>query len=84
MCNIYIEEVNKIALSANNNKRIQSTDSEETYGTCKDILHEIEESKCNSIIKNTIKWLIILMLQEKAKQNIIKSGFRIKIIQLEY
>ena len=41
------------SLSANNDKRIQSIDSIETYayGTNKEIKHRKEEVKCNSIIK---------------------------------
>ena len=40
--NVFAEEINKIALSSNGYKRIQSIDSIETYahGTRKDILNE--------------------------------------------
>ena len=42
MHNVFTEEVNKILLSANNGKGIQSTDSIETdtYGTNKDLISE--------------------------------------------
>ena len=51
--NVFTEEINKIALSSNDNRRIQSTDSIETYayGTSKDLVSEKEEIKCNNIIK---------------------------------
>ena len=51
--NVFTEEVDKIALSANNDKRIQSIDSIETYayGRSKDIVYRKEEIKCNNIIK---------------------------------
>ena len=43
----------KIALSSNDDKRMQSIGSIETYvyGTNKDLVSEKEEIKCNSIIK---------------------------------
>ena len=51
--NVFTEEVNKIALSANDDKRIQSIDSIETYayGASKKLICKKEESKCNNIIK---------------------------------
>ena len=51
--NIFTKEINKIALSSNDDKRIQSIDSIETYayGTSKDLVREKEEIKCNSTIK---------------------------------
>ena len=43
----------KIALSSNDDKRMQSIELAETYayGTSKDLINEKEEIKCNSIIK---------------------------------
>ena len=51
--NLFNEEINKIALSSNYDKRMQSIDSIETYayGTSKDLVSEKEEIKCNNIIK---------------------------------
>ena len=51
--NVFIEEVNKIALSPNNDKRIQSIDLVETYAskTNEEIIYKKEENKCNNIIK---------------------------------
>ena len=52
--NVLIEEINKIALSSNDDKRIQSIDLIETYayGMNKDvIICKKEKIKCNNIIK---------------------------------
>ena len=51
--NVFNEEINKIALNSNDNKRLQSFDSIETNecGTSKDLLSEKEDIKCNNIIK---------------------------------
>ena len=53
MQNVFTEEINKIALSSNDDKRIQSIDSIETYayGTTKDLVCDKEEIKRNNIIK---------------------------------
>ena len=51
--NVFTEENNKIALSSNDDKKIQSIDSIETYarGKSKDPVCQKEEIKCNNIIK---------------------------------
>ena len=42
----------RIALKANDDKRIQSFDSiAYTYGTTKETVYKIEKNKCNNIIK---------------------------------
>ena len=50
---MFTGEVNKIELSSNDDKRMQSFDSIETYayGMSKDLVSEKEEIKCNNIIK---------------------------------
>ena len=50
---IYIEEINKIAFSLNDDKRMEYIDLIETYayGTSKYLVSEKEEIKCNNIIK---------------------------------
>ena len=50
---IFTEQSNKVALVSNDDKRMQSIDSIETYayGTSKDLVKEKEEIKCNNIIK---------------------------------
>ena len=55
--NVFTEEINKTALSLNDDKRMQSTDSIETYayGRIKDLVSEKEEIKCSNIIKRCKK-----------------------------
>ena len=50
--NVFAEEINKIALSSNDDKRIQSIDSIETYAyeMSKDLACKKKEIKCNNII----------------------------------
>ena len=50
---MFTEEINKIPLSWNDDRGIQSIDSIETYayGTSKDLVCKKEEIKCNNIIK---------------------------------
>ena len=47
--NIFTEEIDKIALISNDDKRLQSIDLTETYGhvTSKDLISKKEEVKCN-------------------------------------
>ena len=52
--NVFTEEINKTAaLSSNDDKRMQSIDSIETYssGTRKDLISNKEEIKCGNVIK---------------------------------
>ena len=55
--NVFAEKVNNITLSTNNNKRIQSIDSIETYayGTNKDLICRKAEINCRHIIKQNKK-----------------------------
>ena len=50
---IFTEEINKIALSSNDDKRMQSINSIKTYAykMSKDLVCKKEEIKCNNIIK---------------------------------
>ena len=50
---VFTEEINKIALSSNDDKNMQSIDSIETYayGTSEDLVCKKGEIKCNNIIK---------------------------------
>ena len=52
--NVFTEKINKITLSSNDDKRIQSIDSIEKYpyGISKDLVSDKQEVKCNNIIKN--------------------------------
>ena len=51
--NVFTEEIDKITLISNDDQRIQSIDSIETYacGTSKDVVSEKEVIKCNNIMK---------------------------------
>ena len=51
--NVFAEEINKIALSSTDDKRMQSIDSIETYayGKSKDLVSEKEETKCKNKTK---------------------------------
>ena len=48
---IFTEEINKIALSSNDDKRMQSIDLIEAYayGRSKDLVSEKEKVKCNNM-----------------------------------
>ena len=56
--NVFTEEINKLALSSNDNKRIQSIDSIEiyTYVTIKDLVTGKEETKSRKMIKQYKLW----------------------------
>ena len=49
--NAFTEEINKIALSSNDSRKVLSFDSRETYsyGTRKDLVSEKEDVKCSNI-----------------------------------
>ena len=51
--NVFTEEINKIVLSSNDDKKMQLIGSIETYayGSRKDLLSKKEDIKCNNIIK---------------------------------
>ena len=51
--NVFTKETNRIALSSNDDKIIQSIDSIEIYAyeMSKDLVYKKEEVKCNNIIK---------------------------------
>ena len=65
--NVFIEETNKIDLSSDDDKRMQSVDSLDAYvyGISNNLICKKETSKCNSIIKQFKKQLCWMMLQKK-------------------
>ena len=65
--NVFTEEINKIALSANDDKRMQLIDSIETYayGTNKNLMRKKEETKFNNLIKQYKTLLTLMVLQKK-------------------
>ena len=52
---VFTEEINIIALSSSDDKKMQSIDWTEkyAYGATKDLVSQIEEVRCNNIINNT-------------------------------
>ena len=65
--NVFTGEINKIASSSKDDKRMQSIDSMETYeyGTRKVLVSEREEIKYSNIIEQYKKRLTLMMLQKK-------------------
>ena len=70
--NAYTEEIKKIALSSNDDKRLQTYDKITSYPFGK------------SAGKVNIKRLILIIILMKIKQNIIQSGHIFLIIHTEY
>ena len=64
-CNDFIEKINKVPLSSNDDKRMQWIDSIETYVYETRTESESEKVKCNNIIKQYKEWLTFTMLQKK-------------------
>ena len=62
--NVFTEEINKIALTSNDDKRMQSIDLIETYtyGISKILISDKEETKCSNTIKCYKKGLTLIML----------------------
>ena len=65
--NVFTGEINTIILRSNDNKRMQSIYSIETYAyrTSKDLVSEKEEIKHKNIIKQYKNCLTLMMLQKK-------------------
>ena len=65
--NVFTEEINKIALSSNDDKRRQSINSIDTYGngTSKDLICKKEKIKQVGIIKGIPEVLTLIMSQTK-------------------
>ena len=78
---VYTEEVNKIALSNNDDKRFQTFDEITTYpyGTSAG-----KVCKAELLSKVNIKLLILMSILMKTKQSIIQSGHIFQIIHIEY
>ena len=69
--NVFTEEIIKIALSSNDEKRMQSIDLIKThaYGASKDLVSEKEVIKCNTIIIIKKKMLKFDILKEIIKEH---------------
>ena len=81
--NIFSEEISKIDLSSNDDKRMQSIDSIETYayGMRKDLVREKEDIKCKNIIKRYKKCLTLMMLRKKIRPKFPDIPYKILIIR---
>ena len=77
--NVYTEQINKIALSSNDDKRLKTFDRITTYS------YERNDFKvCRSLMLNKYKWLTLMIIQVKIKQNIIQSDHIFQIIHTQY
>ena len=81
MHNVFIEEVNKIALSSNDNKRLQTFDGiiSYPYGANPGKVYKKELLQYLNI-----KWLILMIWRMKIKQNITQTDHIFSIIHTEY
>ena len=61
---VYVEQINKIALSSNDDKRLQTFDKIKTYP-----LGTIAFKVCESDLLSKYKWLILMITQMKTKHN---------------
>ena len=64
--NVYTEKINKIALSSYDDKRLQTLDKATTYPYGTNAF-----KVCESVMLSKYKCLILMIMQMKAKQNII-------------
>ena len=64
--NVCTEQINKIALSSNDDKRLQTFDKITTYPYGTNAF-----KVCESEMLSKYKWLILMIMQMKTKQNII-------------
>ena len=61
MCNSFVEDVNKIGLSPNNDKIIDSIETH-VYGTSEELTYKKWKNKFNNIIKQYKKWFTLMIL----------------------
>ena len=65
--NVYTEQINNIALSSNNDKRLQAFDKTTTYP------YKTNAFKvCKSEMLSKNKWLVLMIMQMKTKQHNLK------------
>ena len=77
--NAYIEEIKKIALGTKDDKRLQTFDRivSYPYGTN-------AGKVCKTKLLSKYKWLILIIILMKIKQNIVQSGHIFQIVCTEY
>ena len=76
---VYTKEINAIALSSNDDKRLQTFERITSYPYGASV-----EKVCKTELLSECKWLILTIVQMKIKQNIIQSGRIFQIILTEY
>ena len=76
---VYTKDINKIALSSNDDERLQTFDriTSYPYGTS-------AGKVCKTELQSKYKLLILMIILMKIKQNIIQSGHIFQIIHTEY
>ena len=77
--NVHTEEVNKIVLSSNDDKRLQTFHRITSYPSGASV-----GKVCKTELLSKYKWLILMIILMKIKQNIIQSGHIFQIIHTEY
>ena len=79
---MFTKEINKIALSSNDDKRLQTFDriALHLYGAN---IEKVCKTELINAIYN-IKLLILMLLQMKTKQNIIENAYTFHTIHREY
>ena len=80
---MFYERNYKITLSSNDDKRIQSIDSAETYAywSWKDLTDKKEEIKCDNII-TTQKWWTLIISQKRKEKKIMLIDREFLIISI--
>ena len=76
---LYTEDVNKIALSSNDDKRLQTFDRIRTYPYGTNAF-----KVCESEMLSKYKWLILIIILMKIKQSISQCGHIFQIIHTQY
>ena len=79
--NVYTEEVNKIALRSNDDKRLQTFNKITTYPYGKSVGKVCKDELLSKV---NIKRLILMSILIKTKQSIIPSGLTFQITHTEY
>ena len=73
--NVYIEEIKNIALSSNDDKRLQTFDNIATYPYGE---NAFQACKTELLWYLYIKWLILVVIKQKIKQNGNKTEYNLK------
>ena len=77
--NVYSEKINKIALSSNDDRRLQTFDKITTHSYGTNVF-----KVCESEMLSKYKRLTLMIMQMKTEQNIIQNGHMFQIIHTKY